>query len=103
MLIKSRIAQTPQIQSQSNVTEFQCNKSKAIQFKVDFYSDNSTILKNIKLNSGKNQCNYIKWKPRNNLMVSSDQSNIRPIRQLVIIENYDSKHLKLTIFLFIAD
>ncbi|XP_060834343.1 uncharacterized protein LOC132917566 isoform X2 [Rhopalosiphum padi] len=82
MLIKSRIAQTPQIQSQSNVTEFQCNKSKAIQFKVDFYSDNSTILKNIKLNSGKNQCNYIKWKPRNNLMVSSDQSNIRPIRQL---------------------
>ncbi|XP_026805004.1 uncharacterized protein LOC113548360 isoform X2 [Rhopalosiphum maidis] len=82
MLIKSRIAQTPQIQPQSNVTEFQCNKSKAIQFKVNFYSDNSTILKNIKLNSGKNQCNYIKWKPRNNLMVSSDQSTIRPIRQL---------------------
>uniref|UniRef100_A0A2S2NN22 Condensin complex subunit 2 n=1 Tax=Schizaphis graminum TaxID=13262 RepID=A0A2S2NN22_SCHGA len=82
MLIKSRITQTPQLQSQSNVTEFQCNKSKEVQFKVDFYSDNSTILKNIKLNSGKNQCNYIKWKPRNNLIVSSEQSNISPIRQL---------------------
>ncbi|XP_025207798.1 uncharacterized protein LOC112603457 [Melanaphis sacchari] len=82
MLIKSRIAQTHQTQSQTNVPENQCNKSKAIKFKVNFYSDNSAILKNIKLNSGRNQCSYIKWKPINNLIGSLDQSNIRPIRQL---------------------
>ncbi|XP_027843468.2 uncharacterized protein LOC114124420 [Aphis gossypii] len=82
MHIKSRIAQTSQLQSQNDVSEYQYNKSKAIKFKVDFYSDNSTILKNIKLNSGKNQCSYFKWKPSNNLITSFDQSNIRPIRQL---------------------
>jgi len=81
MHIKSRIAQTPELQSQNDVPEYQCNKSKAIQFKVDFYSDNSAILKNIKLNSSKNQCSYFKWKPSNNLNDSFDQSKLRPIKQ----------------------
>lgn len=98
MHIKSRIAQTSQLQSQNDVSEYQYNKSKAIKFKVDFYSDNSTILKNIKLNSGKNQCSYFKWKPSNNLITSFDQSNIRPIRQLVLIENYDSSIQNLPYF-----
>lgn len=79
MLIKSRAAQT---HSKSNVPESQCSNSKTITFKIDFYSDISKTLKNIKLNSSKNQCSYINWKSSNNLIPSSDQLYTSPIRQL---------------------
>lgn len=88
MLIKSRVAQT---HSETNVPEYKCSNTRAIKFKVDFYLDIPTILKNIKLNSGKNQCRYNKWEPSNNLIPSSDQWNTIPIRQLVLLENYNSK------------
>jgi len=100
MMIKSRVDQT---NSETNVPEYKCSNSKAIKFKVDFYSDLSTKLENLRLNSGKNQCSNYKWKPSNNLSPSSSQLNTIPIRQLVLIENYSSKYLKLNIFLFITD
>ncbi|KAL4089054.1 hypothetical protein QTP88_024132 [Uroleucon formosanum] len=80
-LIKSRVTQT---HSETNDAEYKCSNSRAEfkKFKVDFYQDIPTTLNNIKLNSGKNQCNYNKWEPSNNLMPSSDQWNTTPIRQL---------------------
>ncbi|CAI6377370.1 unnamed protein product [Macrosiphum euphorbiae] len=65
MLIKSRVAQT---YSETNVPEYNCSNSRAIKFKVHFYLDKTTILKNIELNFGKNQCtlencNYINVVP----------------------------------------
>lgn len=100
MLIKSRASQT---HSETNVPEYKCRNSRAITFKVDFYSDISTKLENLRLNSDKNYCSYTKWKPSNNLIPSSGQLNTIPIRQLVLIENYNSKYLKLNIFFFITD
>ncbi|XP_060873433.1 uncharacterized protein LOC132947207 [Metopolophium dirhodum] len=79
MLIKSRVAQT---HSETNVPENKCSNSRDIQFKVDFYLDKTTTLKNINWNSGKNQCNYNKWEQSNNLIPSSHQWNTTPIRQL---------------------
>jgi len=88
MLIKSRVAHT---YSETNVPEYNCSNSRAIKFKVHFYLDKTTILKNIELNFGKNQCSYNKWERSNNTIPSSDQRNTRPFRQLVLIENYNSK------------
>lgn len=101
-LIKSRVTQT---HSETNDAEYKCSNSRAEfkKFKVDFYQDIPTTLNNIKLNSGKNQCNYNKWEPSNNLMPSSDQWNTTPIRQLVLIENYNNKKLQLNIFMYITD
>ncbi|XP_022166487.1 uncharacterized protein LOC111031018 [Myzus persicae] len=78
MLIKSRASQT---HSETNVPEYKCRNSRAITFKVDFYSDISTKLENLRLNSDKNYCSYTKWKPSNNLIPSSGQLNTIPIRQ----------------------
>jgi len=100
MLIKSRVTET---HSETNDPEYKCSNSRATKFKVDFYLNIPKTLNNIKLNSGKNQCSYNKWEPTNNLMPSSDQWNITPIRQLVLIKNYNSKKLKLNIFLYITD
>lgn len=99
MLIKSRVTQT---HSEINDPEYKCGNSRAEKFKVDFYLDIPATLNNIKLNSGKNQCSYNKWEPSNNLMPSSDQWNT-PIRQLVLIEHFNSKKLKLNIFMYITD
>lgn len=99
-LIKSRVTQTD---SKTNASEYKCSNSRTIKFKVEFHSDIRKKLDDMALVSGKSLCRYDKWKPSNNLIPSSGQSNTNPIRQLVLITYYNSIYLKLNIFLFSTD
>lgn len=101
MHIKPHIVET---QSITNDSEYQCSNSKVITFKVDFSLDISTKLEQIRLNASFNRCNYNAWEPSNNLISSSEYSNILLINQSVLIQNYNKKYLSLKLtYLFIVD
>lgn len=59
-----------------------CNKSKNIQFKVDFNVNITAIMKKLKSNIMKHQCDYNLWKPCNNIIHYTNGQKMSPFKRL---------------------
>lgn len=63
------------------VPKEQCNKSRNIQYKVDFNVNMTAIMKKLKNNIIKHKCNYNLWKPCNNMILYTNEQKMSPFRR----------------------